>query len=304
MKLTTDTTYGRGSGRDLRVDIFSPDSAEPNHHTAILQFHGGAFRVGDKASLTTRAEQLCQLGFTVMNVEYRKLDEAPWPAPIHDGKAAIRWTRAHADELGIDATRIVLKGQSSGAVLSMIAAGTEGIAAWEGDGGNPGVSTEVAAVVALYVPATWYPGPMPSRYADGPMMHTAEGVPTSVSREAPVDADGSPPAWMLFGRDASVEEARSVSPASYITPQFPPTCLAVGGSDASLPPTQTLTLFELLRASGVPCDLYWVWDGDHGFDGAPGSLEAVGHVTARFLQRTVVDRAVVGSGTAETGGTR
>ncbi|GHO71702.1 hypothetical protein KSC_105940 [Ktedonobacter sp. SOSP1-52] len=116
MPLQSDIVYGTGSGRDLRLDLFLPDP-QRSLRTAVLQFHGGGWRMGNRQMVHEHAEKLSSLGFTCCAVEYRLVQEAPWPAQLHDVKAAIRWTRAHAEALGIDAHRIVLQGYSAGAHL-------------------------------------------------------------------------------------------------------------------------------------------------------------------------------------------
>ena len=47
-------------------------------------------------------ELVAQAGIAVASVDYRLSGEATWPAQLHDAKAAVRWLRARAGELGID----------------------------------------------------------------------------------------------------------------------------------------------------------------------------------------------------------
>ena len=58
------------------------------------------------------------LGLAVVSVEYRLAPETPHPGPIEDVYAGLAWTAAHADELGIDAARIVIAGGSAGGGLT------------------------------------------------------------------------------------------------------------------------------------------------------------------------------------------
>ena len=50
------------------------------------------------------------------SIDYRLSGEAVWPAQLHDAKAAVRWLRARADELGIDPDRIAAWGESPAAI--------------------------------------------------------------------------------------------------------------------------------------------------------------------------------------------
>ena len=90
------------------------------------------------------------VGYVSIGVQYRLSGQAKWPAQIEDVKAAIRWTRANASRLGIDADRIAVAGYSAGGFLALTAAGTADKKEFEGNGGNVGVSTKLAGCVAFF----------------------------------------------------------------------------------------------------------------------------------------------------------
>jgi acetyl esterase/lipase len=96
------------------------------------------------------AKALGARGYTSISANYRLQTEGSWPAQIHDVKAAIRWTRANADRLGIDSGRSAVAGYSAGGMLALMAAGTNGRKDIEGDGGNAGVSSDVNACIGVY----------------------------------------------------------------------------------------------------------------------------------------------------------
>ena len=85
------------------------------------------------------------------SIDYRLSGEAIWPAQLHDAKAAVRWLRSRADELGIDPARIAAWGESSGGHLAALL----GLTGPELDGqvGVVGPSSAVVAVVAWYPPS-------------------------------------------------------------------------------------------------------------------------------------------------------
>ena len=93
------------------------------------------------------------------NCKYRLSGQAGFPALIHDAKAAIRWVRANAKILGIEPQRIGVVGYSAGGYHALFTAGTANRAEFEGSGGNPGVSSQVAVCLAYY-PATNIPASM------------------------------------------------------------------------------------------------------------------------------------------------
>ena len=92
---------------------------------------------------------MAQHGYICVTGEYRVMDEAPWPAQIQDVKATFRWMRARSERLGIDPAAFVVGGKSAGGHLALLAAGTRGVDAFEGDGGKSTVSSEVAAVIGV-----------------------------------------------------------------------------------------------------------------------------------------------------------
>ena len=149
IRVEYDVTAVAVGGRDLNVDIFHPgDNANGG---CLLFLPGGGFRTANKAGLHERyAPRIAERGYVFIATEYRVMDEAMWPAQIQDAKALIRWTHANAERLGIDPDRIVLGGASAGGNLSTLAGGTQGNPYYEGDGGNEGVSSDVAAIIGVY----------------------------------------------------------------------------------------------------------------------------------------------------------
>lgn len=112
---------GIGDDPDVTIRFFTPETVV-GAIPVLLWIHGGGFAIGTAAS----SDPLCvevarELGFAVASVEYRLAPETPFPGPVNDCYAALTYIHAHADELGIDPTRIAVGGQSAGGGL---AAGT------------------------------------------------------------------------------------------------------------------------------------------------------------------------------------
>ncbi|MDA0364654.1 MAG: alpha/beta hydrolase [Chloroflexi bacterium] len=97
--------FGTGGGRRLHADVFTPPGGASAGAPGVVIVHGGGWREGDRSQLRSYGIQLARRGFVAAAIEYRLLAEAPWPAQIHDVKAAIRWMRANAPSLGIDPER-------------------------------------------------------------------------------------------------------------------------------------------------------------------------------------------------------
>ena len=122
----------------------------------VVWIHGGAWMIGDRRYLpeTLRPNQifdeLLAAGLAVATIDYRHALEAPFPAQLHDAKAAVRYLRAHADELGIDAARIGVWGESAGGHLAALVGLTAHRPDLEGDLGVVGPSSAVDVVVDWY----------------------------------------------------------------------------------------------------------------------------------------------------------
>ena len=110
-----------GPGGPLALRLYYPDVPGPLPLT--LFFHGGGFVACGLDThdnicrcLAVRARTL------VVAVDYRLAPEAPFPAAVHDAMAALEWLRAHAVEIGGDAQRIALAGDSAGGNLAAVLA--------------------------------------------------------------------------------------------------------------------------------------------------------------------------------------
>ena len=147
-----DIKFGKGGDIDLLLDVYHPPEGVTPKRLAIIHLFGGGFFVGNKSAgyIINDAKALGNRGYTSISANYRLQSQGKWPAQIHDVKAAIRWTRANAAKLGVDADKIVIAGYSAGGMLSLMAAGTNGKAEFEGTGGTQGVSSDVNASIGVY----------------------------------------------------------------------------------------------------------------------------------------------------------
>jgi len=91
----------------------------PPNAPAILHFHGGGHVMGvPEMSLPQLMQWAAALGCLVLSVDYRLAPETPFPGPMEDAYAALRWLHTHANELGIDTARIAVSGESAGGAMA------------------------------------------------------------------------------------------------------------------------------------------------------------------------------------------
>lgn len=260
------TTYP--SAREMRADVFPAQGDD--QRTAVLVSHGGGWRVGGPEHMHPRCEVLARRGFTVIALEYRLLGEAPWPAPLEDVRAAVRWARAHATELGVEPERIALQGHSAGAHLSLLTAYTAD------------ESTRVAAVAAFYPPVGFYAGAAP-----------APDPETGRPARPPRRDDGRAPGWMLVADSEDEELVRSVSPIDRISATCPPTMIVQGTADTMVAYRSSVAFHQALLDAGVAADLHLHHGVGHEFDASPAMAEAVQDAAAAFYRRTVSQSAAI-----------
>jgi acetyl esterase/lipase len=85
----------------------------------VYSIHGGGYVLGSYAMDDARFDRYCvSFPCVGVSVEYRLSPETTYPGPLEDCHAGLRWTADHADELGIDATRIGIAGISAGGGLA------------------------------------------------------------------------------------------------------------------------------------------------------------------------------------------
>lgn len=143
-----DVTYAKYGERTLEMDIYR-FGKEKKILPGIICIHGGGWAKGTRASHSEIAQALAARGYVTATISYRLSGEAPFPAAIQDCKAAVRFFRAQASELGIDPNKIGAIGSSAGGHLTALLATSNGSRKLEGDGGNPEFSSRIQAAVPM-----------------------------------------------------------------------------------------------------------------------------------------------------------
>ncbi len=138
------TKYGK---RELHLDLFTPE--KKGTYPALILVHGGAWQAGNKSLLVPLAQLIAKQGFVTVAVEYQLGLEAPYPAAVHNIKAAIRWMRANASEYQIDPDKIVIAGSSAGGHLASLVGLTNGMEHFEGEMGVTSQSSSVQAIIDI-----------------------------------------------------------------------------------------------------------------------------------------------------------
>src|SRR2546427_10886972 len=109
-----------GPGGPIRLRVYRPTGvAAATPLPALVYFHGGGWVIGDLDTHDVQCRQLtAEAGIAVIAVDYRLAPEHKFPAAVDAAWAATRWVAAHGSELGVDAQRLSVAGDSAGGNLA------------------------------------------------------------------------------------------------------------------------------------------------------------------------------------------
>ncbi len=236
--------YAKVAGKSLKLDFYQPDDHSKSR-PLIVWVHGGAWRAGNRKSVPIK--ELLNKGFAIASVDYRLTPVAPYPANVHDIKAAIRFLRAHTAKYRIDDEQISVAGVSAGGHLAALVGLTNGSAEHEGAVGDfLKVSSEVQAVVSFYG-------------ASDLLSILGQSTPHGLSVRVPALnlLLGGPPTEKL-------ELARLASPLHQLDSTDPRVLLIHGDQDPQMPYQQSKDLHAACLKLEIPCELVTVKGGKHG----------------------------------------
>jgi acetyl esterase/lipase len=230
-------TYLTANNYESKLDVYRRrDESGPK--PTLIYIHGGGWVGGTKEQSSMALMPYLEMGWNVVNVEYRLGRVSLAPAAVEDCLCALRWVAAHAKDYDFDTARLVTSGDSAGGHLSL----TTGMIP-EGAGLDricPGVPLpKVAAIV------NWYGITDVADLLDGPNRKTYAV------------------AWLGSMPDR-VEVARRVSPLTYVRAGLPPILTIHGDADPTVPYEHAVRLQDALKQAGVPHELVTIPGGHHG----------------------------------------
>src|SRR5579863_5012907 len=99
---------------EVRLWIVDPAPLEKGK-PLLLHMHGGGFMMTDPNLMPRLQGIATDCHCIVVSVDYRLAPETRYPGSLEDNYAALKWVHAHAEELGIDRSKIAVGGESAGA---------------------------------------------------------------------------------------------------------------------------------------------------------------------------------------------
>ena len=258
VKVERDIIYATYGERKIMLDLYLPKKPAAPKIPCIVVIHGGGWRSGDKTRFAAQAAHFAEQGFAAACIGYRLLPEVEFPAPIVDCKAAVRWVRANAAQHGIDPDRIGAIGGSAGGHLVAMLGTSDKEPKLEGDGGNPGVSSRVQAVVAMATPAD--------------MSNFAERTKI----------------------DAAL--AALISPVTHVSKDSAPILLMHGTQDRTVPIAQSELLLAKYKTAGASAEFIKVEGAPHAFWNGQWFDETMKHADDFFRKQFSATPVTGGAG--------
>ena len=110
-----------GPHGDVPVRIYTPAEAQGAGRGVLVWIHGGGWVIGDVEASDPTTRLLAQgSGCVVVSVDYRLSPEHRAPVALDDCWATLQWVVANAAELGVDAGRVAVGGDSAGGNLAAL----------------------------------------------------------------------------------------------------------------------------------------------------------------------------------------
>ena len=255
---------------DVALSVLRPveSAAEP---PVLFWMHGGGMVIGNRHMDDARLIEWCRsLGCVCVSVDYRLAPEAPYPAPLDDCEAGLRFVVEHAHDLRIDRQRIGIGGRSAGGALAA------GLALRCRDRAN----------VALAF-----------QYLEYPMLDDRGLTPSSQLEGLPIwTRESNAFGWRSYlgdrcGTDDVPAEAAPARSTEFS--DLPPAFIGVGTADCLR--DESIDFAARLCRAAVPTELHVYAGAVHGFDmfadtavARTAARDSADWLARQFGRRTVV----------------
>jgi acetyl esterase/lipase len=241
---TKNIVYAEAGNRKLLLDIYMPPSEKSPF--LIVWVHGGAWHSGTKEAPPL---ELLSAGYAIASIDFRVSTEAPFPAQVHDIKAAIRFLRGNANKYGYRKDKIIIWGSSSGGHLAALVGTTNNDSYMEGNEGNYlKESSSVQGIIDFYGPTNF-------------LTILNQSTPHGINVRAPALA-------ILLGKPVEQAEdlAKKASPVYQVDPSDPPILIVHGEQDIQVPINQSLELMNVYKKNSLSVQFEVIPGAGHGGD--------------------------------------
>ena len=237
-RVRPNVVYKVASNADQMLDVYYRRGSSAPRPT-VIYIHGGGWVGGSKEGSLLRIAPYLEMGFNVVNVEYRLGRIARAPAAVEDCRCALRWVIRNADDYGIDPERLVVTGRSAGGHLSLTTGMLEVSAGFDAEC----ISDTLPKVAAII-----------NYYGITDVADLMAGKPNEKSYTV---------SWLGSQRDRKAI-ADSVSPIHHVRKDLPPILTIHGDADRIVPYSHAVELHKRLAEAGSTEELLTIPGGGHG----------------------------------------
>jgi acetyl esterase/lipase len=284
-----DVVYGRCYGTALTLDVLTP--ARGANGAAIVYLLSGDF-VSQPMPETDNwvLQPLLSRGYTVFTVVHGGIPKYTIPEMVREVCRAVRFTRFHSHDYGIDPGRIGVMGSSSGGYLSLMLATTHPNEPPLADGTDPigapdeidAVSCRVQAAACFFPPTDWLDYGEKNKC----ILDVNWGGPQLRAVFELREFDTARFTFAPITDRARIEKLLSeLSPARRVTHDAAPTLILHGEKDPSVPLQQSQLMIERLKAAGVPASLVVKPGAGHGWPDQTRDTDAIADWFDRYMPR-------------------
>lgn len=267
-EVVPNITYSIANNYESKLDLYRPrDAKAPT--PVVMIIHGGGWVAGAKEEGSLQALPYMQMGFAVVNVEYRLARVSLAPAAVEDCLCALHWIGRNAQKYNFDVSKIVTTGGSAGGHLALTtgmipaSAGLDAQCSFhenDWDGSKTDALPKVAVIINLY------------------------GITDVVGMLQGPDTRSYAISWL--GSVPNREEvARRVSPLTYVRPGLPPILTVHGDADPVVPFSDAVRLHQALDKAGVRNQLLAIPGAGH--DGFTADQQLMEYETIKAFLASV-----------------
>ena len=244
-------------GHVIKLRSYTKNGAKGSG-SGVYYIHGGGMILGTAELYdATVSRYVSNSGVPFVSVEYRLAPEDPHPAPVEDCYAGLVWMAEHAGELGIDAKRIAVMGDSAGGGLAA------GVALIARDRGGPQLARQIL-IYPMLDDRTTKPDANILPFATWTYDDNITGWGALLGKAPPKDLEYAAPA-----------HAKSLA-------NLPPAYIEVGDLDVFR--AEDVDYAQRLAADGVATELHVHPGAPHGFEAFAPESDVAKRSTADRLR--------------------
>lgn len=268
LSVSTETFTSEPDGNTVKVQFIRPDGDA--NLPCVYYIHGGGMATMSAFDGNYRAwgRVIANAGVAVAMVDFRNCvaassapEVAPYPAGLNDCVSGVAWLAANAERLGIDASRIIVAGESGGGNLTL-ATGLRLLRE-----GRIGLIQGLYALCP-YILGQWPNPEAPSSIENNGILLDLHSNYGAVGYGIEAFEAGDPLAWPGF---ATVDDVTGL----------PPTMISVNECDPLR--DEGVNFYRLLLTAGVQASCRQVMGTIHGTEIFPMACPDISRETARSI---------------------